>query len=200
VKTWGDLHTKEPTVGSIGAGSPMEVYALTLNRLFGTKIKVVGGYKAGSDIDLAMVRGEIDGRCGTHLTTISSLHRDWLDGPKFNVPVIIAEQRRKDYPDTPAIMEFVKDTPTRQKLELLMVSQKLDRPVLLPPNVPAEQVQQLRDAFDATMKDPAFLAEIHKKNLEIAATAGVEMADAYARAYASPPEIVAAVKEIMGAK
>ena len=107
----------------IGAGSPMEVYASMFNRLFGARIKVVGGYKAGSDIDLAMQRGEIDGRCGTHLTTIKMLHPDWMIGPKFTVPVIVAEKRRQDYPDTPAIMEFVKDDLTRQKLELMMVPQ-----------------------------------------------------------------------------
>src|SRR3954470_10377763 len=117
IRTWDDMRTKEFTVGSIGAGSPMEVYALMFNRLFGAKIKVVGGYKAGSDIDLAMQREEIDGRCGTHLTTTKMLHPDWMIGPKFTVPVIVAEQRRADYPDTPAIMEFVRDDLTRQKLE-----------------------------------------------------------------------------------
>ena len=76
---------------SIGAGSPMEIYAVLVNRLFGARIRVVGGYKAGSDIDLAMQRGEIDGRCGTHLKTIRLLHPDWYAGPKFTVPFIVAE-------------------------------------------------------------------------------------------------------------
>ena len=77
-KTWADMLDKEFTVGSIGVGSQMEVYPAMLNKLFGTKIKVIGGYKAGSDIDLAMERGEVDGRCGTQLTRSGRLHPDWL--------------------------------------------------------------------------------------------------------------------------
>jgi tripartite-type tricarboxylate transporter receptor subunit TctC len=198
IRTWDDMRTKEFTVGSIGAGSPMEVYALMFNRLFGAKIKVVGGYKAGSDIDLAMQREEIDGRCGTHLTTTKMLHPDWMIGPKFTVPVIVAEQRRPDYPDTPAIMEFVKDDLTRQKLELMMVPQKLNRPVLTPPNVPAERVKELREAFDATMKDPAFLAEIEKKGMQIDATGGEEVTNVLAKAYALPADVVAAARDMIG--
>jgi tripartite-type tricarboxylate transporter receptor subunit TctC len=190
--------SKAFTVGSIGAGSPMEVYALVFNRLFGTKIQIVGGYKAGSDIDLAMQRGEIDGRCGTHLTTTKMLHPDWAIGPKFTVPVIVADKRRPDYPDTPAIMEFVKDELTRQKLELMMVPQKLNRPVLTPPNVPAERVKELRAAFDATMKDPAFLGEIAKKGMQIDATGGAEVTNVLAKAYALPEDVVIAVRDMIG--
>jgi tripartite-type tricarboxylate transporter receptor subunit TctC len=133
VKTWADMRAKEMTVGSIGAGSEMELYPAMLNKLFGTRIKVVAGYKAGSDIDLAMERGELDGRCGTHLTTFKALHPGWFAERKIVVPIIIATARRSDLPDAPAIIEFVKDEATRQQLELMMVAQNLDRPVLAPP-------------------------------------------------------------------
>ena len=196
-KTWSDLLQHEVTVGSIGAGSPMEVYALVLDRLFGAKIRVVGGYKAGSDIDLAMERREIDGRCGTHLTTYKSLHPNWVAERKFVVPVIIAEKRRADYPDTPSVMEFVKDESTRQKLELLMVSQNLDRPVLAPPGVPAERIKELRNAFDATMNDPAFLAEIARKNLQVEPTSGAEMTAVLAKAFSVPAGVVDSLRDIM---
>ena len=78
VKTWADMLVKEFTVGSIGAGSEMELYPAMLNKLFATRIKVIAGYKAGSDIDLAMERGELDGRCGTHLTSFKALHPGWF--------------------------------------------------------------------------------------------------------------------------
>src|SRR5215218_4393269 len=129
IRTWDDMRTKEFTVGSIGAGSPMEVYALMFNRLFGAKIKVVGGYKAGSDIDLAMQRQEVDGRCGTHLKSIPALHPDWIRDKRLSVPIIVSEQRSPDHPDTPNVMEFVKDTATRQTIDLVTVTQKLDRPI-----------------------------------------------------------------------
>jgi tripartite-type tricarboxylate transporter receptor subunit TctC len=198
INTFDDLVKRPSTVGSNGAGSPMEVYALMFNRLFGSKIKVVGGYKAGSDVDLAMQRGEIDGRCGTHLNTIRSLHPDWLGKPaKFTVPAIVAAKRRPDYPETPTVMEFVKDDFTRQRLQLLMVPQTLNRPVVVPPNVPAERVKELRAAFDATMKDPAFLADIEKKHLEVNPTGGEEVTKVLAEAYALPPQVVAGFKAMI---
>jgi tripartite-type tricarboxylate transporter receptor subunit TctC len=199
-KTWNDLLTNEVTVGSIGSGSPMEVYAVMLNRLFATKIKVVGGYKAGSDIDLAMQRQEVDGRCGTHLKSIPALHPDWIRDKRILVPIVVAEKRNKDYPDTPALMEFVKDKATRQTIDLLTVTQKLDRPILAPPGTPPERVHDLRSALAATTRDPAFLADIKKRNLTIDPTGAEEMARIYAEAFASPPEVVEAVKAILGAK
>jgi tripartite-type tricarboxylate transporter receptor subunit TctC len=199
-KTWAELLVREITVGSIGAGSPMEAYPALLNRLFGTRIKVIGGYKAGSDIDLAMERGEIDGRCGTHLTTYKSLHPAWMAERKIIVPVLVAEKRRADYPETPTVLEFVKDAPTRQQLELVMITQNLDRPVLVPPGTTAERVAELREALMATLADKAFLAEIEKKNLFVDPVPGEQMAREFAKAFAFPPEIIAAVRETMGIK
>jgi tripartite-type tricarboxylate transporter receptor subunit TctC len=199
-KSWDDLRKNEVTVGSIGAGSPMEVYAIMLNRLFGTKIKVVGGYKAGSDIDLAMQRQEVDGRCGTHLKSIPALHPDWLRDKRLLVPIVVADKRNKDYPDTPALMEFVKDKTTRETIDLLTVTQKLDRPILAPPNTPPERLAELRAALAATASDPAFLAEIAKKNLTIEPTSAEEMTRIYAEAFGSPPDVIEAVKAILGAK
>jgi tripartite-type tricarboxylate transporter receptor subunit TctC len=200
VKTWADMLVKEFTVGSIGAGSEMELYPAMLNKLFATRIKVIAGYKAGSDIDLAMERGELDGRCGTHLTSFKALHPGWFAERKIRVPVIIAERRRADLPDTPALMEFVRDDLIRAQLELMMVAQNMDRPVLAPPGVPAERVTELRAAFDATMADPAFRAEIDKRSLHIDPMRGADMTAAYAKAFSFPPEIIAAVRDVMGAR
>ena len=200
VKTWSDMLLKELTVGSIGAGSEMELYPAMLNKLFATRIKVVAGYKAGSDIDLAIERGELDGRCGTHLTSFRALHPGWFAERKILVPVIIAERRRADLADTPAVMEFVRDETTRQQLELMMVAQNMDRPVLAPPGVPAERVKELRAAFDATMADHAFRADIEKRSLHIDPMRGTDMAAAYAKAFSFPPEIISAVRDVMGAK
>ncbi len=140
IKTWDDMLRREFTVGSSGAGSQMDTYPAILNKLFGTKIKVIAGYKDGTDVYLAMERGELDGRCGGQLTVIKSTRPHWMTEHKFNVPILIADKRSAEFPDTPTIMEFVKDEPTRQQLELVMMTQNLDRPVMLPPGVPAERV------------------------------------------------------------
>jgi tripartite-type tricarboxylate transporter receptor subunit TctC len=200
IKTWADVRTKEYTVGSSGAGSQMDTYPAILNKLFGTRIKVISGYKDGTAVFLAMERGEIDGRCGGQLTVIKSTRPWWLTEHKFNVPIAVAEKRIAEFPDAPSIMEFVHDEPTRQQLDLLLVSQTLDRPVMLPPNVPADRVRELRAAFDATLADPAFRAEVDRRSLHIDPVNGEEMTRAFVRAFSLPPEIIAGAREIMGGK
>src|SRR5262249_10677572 len=148
----------------------------------------------------AMERGEIDGRCGTHLTTYRSLHPAWMAERKIILVALVAEKRRAEYPDTPTVMEFVKDIATRQQLELVMISQDVDRPVLAPPGTPAEGVKELREGLMATLADPAFLAEIERKNLFVDPMPGERMAQEFAKAFAFPPAIIAAVRDTMGVK
>jgi tripartite-type tricarboxylate transporter receptor subunit TctC len=97
-------------------------------------------------------------------------------------------------------LEFAKDEPTRQQIRLLIVTQDLDRPVLAPPGVPADRVKLLRNAFNATMDDPAFRADIDKLRLTLDWVPGEEVAKTIAAAYAMPPEVVAAAKETMAGK
>jgi tripartite-type tricarboxylate transporter receptor subunit TctC len=200
IRTWADMLDKPFTVGSSGAGSQMDTYPAILNKLFGTRMKVIAGYKDGTDVYLAMERGEIDGRCGGQLTVIKSTRPQWLTEHRINVPIVIAEKRIAEFPDTPSIMEFVNDEPVRRQLALLLISQNLDRPIMLPPGVPAERVSELRAAFDATMADPAFRADIDKQNLHLAPTGGAEMTAELMNAFALPPEVIAGAREMMGGK
>jgi tripartite-type tricarboxylate transporter receptor subunit TctC len=196
-KTWDDLLKTQFIVGSSGAGSQMDIYPAMLNKLFGTKIKVIGGYKDGASIFHAMEREEIHGRCGPQITAIKSLRPHWLTERKVVAPIVVGEGRSADFPDAPSIMEFAKDEPTRQQLRLLMLTQDLDRPVLAPPGVPAERVRELRAAFSATMIDPAFRADIERLRLTLDWVKGEDVAKTLANAYAMPPEVVAAAKETM---
>ncbi len=136
-KTWADLLQTPFIVGSSGVGSQMDIYPAMLNKLFGTKIKVIGGYKDGASIFHAMEREEIHGRCGPQLTAIRSLRPQWFTEHKIIIPIMVSERRSRDFPDAPSVMEFAKDEPTRQQIRLLIVTQDLDRPVLAPPGVPA---------------------------------------------------------------
>jgi tripartite-type tricarboxylate transporter receptor subunit TctC len=200
IKTWADMLTREFTVGSSGAGSQMDTYPAILNRLFGTKIKVVAGYKDGTDVYLAMERGEIEGRCGGQLTVIKSTRPQWLTEHKISVPILIAQKRNPEFPDTPTILEFVKDEPTRQQLDLMMVAQGLDRPVMLPPGVPPARVTELRQAFDVTMADEAFHRDVERQNLHVDPVSGVEMTAALQRAFSLPPDVIAGAREMMGGR
>jgi hypothetical protein len=94
------------------------------------------------------------------------LHPDWIRDNRLLVPIVVAEQHNKGYPNVPA----------RQTIDLVTVTQKLDRPILAPPNTPPEQLLELRTALAATARDPGFLAETRKKNLTIDRT-GAEAND-----------------------
>jgi tripartite-type tricarboxylate transporter receptor subunit TctC len=199
-KTWADLLDKPFIVGSSGVGSQMDIYPAMLNKLFGTKIKVIGGYKDGASIFHAMEREEIHGRCGPQLTSIKSLRPQWITEGKVLIPIMISERRSAEFPNAPSIMEFAKDEAMRQQLRLLIVTQDLDRPVLTPPGLPPERVKVLRDAFDATMADPAFRADIGRLRLTLDWVRGDEVAKTISGAYAMAPAIVAAAKETMAGK
>jgi tripartite-type tricarboxylate transporter receptor subunit TctC len=97
-------------------------------------------------------------------------------------------------------MEFAHDEPVRQQIELLIVTQDMDRPVRLPPGVPVERVAELRAAFDATMADEGFRADAERMHLHLDPVRGEDIARALARAYALPNDVVAAAREVMGDK
>jgi tripartite-type tricarboxylate transporter receptor subunit TctC len=200
IKTWADMLSKELVVGSTGAGSQFSILPAMLNKLFGTRIKVINGYKDGGEIFQAMEKGEIEGRCSTQLTAIQSIRPQWLTEHKLAVPILIARQRIAEFPDTPAVMEFAKDASTRQQLELMLLTQDMDRPVLLPPGVPPARVKEMRDALFATLADPAFRAGAQSLHLHLDPVRGEDLAKALADAYALPPDVVAAARETMGEK
>jgi tripartite-type tricarboxylate transporter receptor subunit TctC len=190
IKTWQDALNKEFTVGGTGAGSAMETIPAVLNKFFGTKIKIVSGYKGGNEIYLAMERGEVDGRCAGLVSSINSTRPDWFPQKKVTVPIVVAFKRHPLFPDTPAIGEFAKDDRTRGVLRLLLVPQDMDRPFLAPPGVPPERVAALRKAFHDAMNDPGFQADATRLKLEIEEVSGEAVAGLLAEAYAVPPDIV----------
>jgi tripartite-type tricarboxylate transporter receptor subunit TctC len=189
--------SKPFTVGSTGAGSQMETMPLMLDKLFGTKIKVIGGYVGGNDIYLAMERGEVQGRCGGLISSIESTRPDWFPQKKVNVPIQIAAARNPLFANVPAITEFAKDEPTRKILRLILAPLQMDRPILAPGGVPAARVAALRAAFHAAMNDPGFIAQAAKLHLEIADVSGARVADIIDDAYAMPADVIKRATDAM---
>jgi tripartite-type tricarboxylate transporter receptor subunit TctC len=198
VQTWQDVLTKEFVVGGTGVGSSMLIYPALLNMMFGTKFKVIAGYADGSSVYLAMERGEVQGACGAFLTTIKATLPDWFSGHKFVVPIAIASHRLKDFPDTPAISEFIKDKLTREVFEITFATEKMDRPVLAPPGLPPERTKDLRAAFVATMDDPAFRSEADRLHLTIDYVDGEGLSETVKGVYRLPPEAIAVARQAMG--
>jgi tripartite-type tricarboxylate transporter receptor subunit TctC len=192
IKTWQDVLEKEFTVGGSGIGSQMETMPAMLNKLFGTRMKIISGYKGGNEIYLAMERGEVDGRCGGLVSSINSTRPDWFAQNRISVPMIVALRRSPLFPDVPAVAEFAKDERSRQILHLFVAPQSMDRPILAPPGVPAERIAVLRAAFHAAVNDPGFIAEAKKQHLEVEEVSGEHVADILNGAYALPADVVKA--------
>jgi tripartite-type tricarboxylate transporter receptor subunit TctC len=197
ITKWADLFNKEFLVGGTGAGSQMETMPAMINKLFGTKIKVISGYKGGNDVYLAMERGEVHGRCGGLKSSIKSTRPDWFPQKKVAVPVQIAMTRDPEFADSPALAEFAKDERTKQILELVLAPMGMDRPILLPPGTPAAKVAALRQAFHETMNDPAFVADAARANIEIEEISGPKVAEIVGRAYSMPADVIKAAKDAM---
>jgi len=191
IKTFADLLETKATFGATGLLDDTGRFALLAKNLTGAKIALVLGYPGGNDVTNAMEKGEVDGRFGWSWGSIKSRARPWLDGHKINIVLQQGLKKAPDLPDTPIILDYAKTEQDRQALDLIFAPQSFAWPFIAPPDVPADRLQALRRAFDATMKDADFLAEAQKLNIEIDPMAGEGMAALNKRILAYPPETVA---------
>jgi len=187
VKTWDDMFKREFSLGSSAIGDDTAGFALIMRNVFGAKVKLVTGYPGGNDVNLAMERQEVDGRCGWSWTSLKS-QKQWL--PNINLLVQFNLQRNADLPDVPMALERAKDDEQRQVLRLLIAGQYVGRPFFSTPDIPPERKAALRAAFDATMTDPAFLADAGKADMEISPVSGAAIDAFVADLYKTPQEVV----------
>jgi tripartite-type tricarboxylate transporter receptor subunit TctC len=186
-----DLYTRPMTVGGTGGGSDTDVFPHVLNGVLGTKMKVITGYPGGSDVNLAMERGEVQGRCGWSWSSVVATHSDWIAQHKINVLAQLSLSKHPDLPNVPLIMDFAKTPEQQQILKLIFARQVMGRPYLAPPGMPQERVKALQQAFMDTMKDPAFLAEAKAQKLEINAVSGPEIEQLLKETYQTPKSVAA---------
>jgi tripartite-type tricarboxylate transporter receptor subunit TctC len=198
VKTLADAERQGAVVGSAGAVSDSTIFPRILNGILGTKFRIVSGYKGTETVGLAMERGEVEGTCGATWATIKGARKDWIAGHKISIIVQLALAKHPELPNVALVTEAAKSESARQALELVFAPQAMGRPITAPPDVPADRVHALRAAFDATMKDPAFLAQAAKQKLEVMPLDGASVAALLVRVFASPPEVIAKVKALRG--
>jgi len=132
IATWQDMLTKKTLIGASGAGADSDVFPIVLRNLFQLPMRVVTGYPGGSDLNLAMERGEIDGRCGWSWTSIVSRNRDWLASKRIQITLQIALAKHEDLPDVPLIMDLVADPRRDAALKLIVSRQSIARPFAAP--------------------------------------------------------------------
>jgi len=165
--------------------------------VLGTKLKMITGYKSGAEISLAMERGEVEGRMGWSWSSIVSVNSEWIRDGKIRNIVQFSTSKHADLPNVPLVTELAANAEDRALLELVFSRQVIGRPFIAPPGVDAETVKILRKAFDDTMKDKEFLAEMEKANLEVNPIPGEEVQQLIERLFKTPPAVLERAKQII---
>jgi tripartite-type tricarboxylate transporter receptor subunit TctC len=197
IRTFEDARTKEGA--PFGAVSPNESthdYAFMLRRTAGAKYKVVSGYNGTTEIGLAMERGEVVGSCGWDWASVKAQRADWLRDKKLNVLLQIGIERNDELTrmGVPHVWDYVKSDADRAVVELVIGQQVFQRSYIAPPEIPAQPLSILRTAFDATMKDPQFLADAGKLRIDISPLPGGEVQEIVRKLHATPKDVVQRAK------
>lgn len=190
---------KEVIIGATGRNSPTFTVPQALNEVMGTKFKFVLGYNGAADLNLAMERGEIQGRGASWISVVTQAPQ-YIEQKKLKPLVVDGLTRDPLLPEVPTLVELAK-TP-EQKAALLMIcgSSEFARAVFLPPGVPQDRVDALRRAFDATMKDPDFLAEAKKMMIPVEPNGGENLDKIAREIVATSPQAIALAKKLLGAE
>ena len=183
-----DLYARELIVGTPGGAQGVSAAPILLKNLLHMRIKIIQGYHSPGDVILAMARREVDGVVQT-LGAPEGARRQWIESGQMRVMFNMEHERLAGL-DAPTIFEFIKSEEERQVMTFFSSSMELGRPLMAPPGTPSERVAQLRSAFEATVKDPAFLQEAAALGFEVMPQSGEAIAARVAAAMATPRDIV----------
>ena len=197
-KTIQDAQKQEMVVAGTGAGSDTDTWPVILNELIGTRFKLVTGYQGTMETVMAVERGEAHGRCTFSLSAIKTAKPDWLRDNKINILLQMAVEKHHDYPNVPLVYDLVSKPDDRALLDMMIGTTAMARPFAGPPGLAPDKATLLRRAFDATMKDPAFVAEGEKIQAEILPTRGEDVQKLVERLYATPKPVVERVVKFLG--
>jgi tripartite-type tricarboxylate transporter receptor subunit TctC len=189
-----EIAKQEVVVGTTTPGATMTDFPLLLNDILGYKFKLVRGYSGTPQLNIAIERGEVSGMGGMGWASMKAQTPHWIAEKKIKVLAQFGFKRSAELPDAPTMYEFAKSDADRQAMRMLFARTEYGRPYFLPPGVPADRVEALRRAFDATMKDPAFLAEAAKLQLDVSPMTGEEVQALVADVVNTPPAIAQRVK------
>jgi tripartite-type tricarboxylate transporter receptor subunit TctC len=196
VQVLEDMKNKEIVMGAQAPGSTQFDYPILANRLFGYKFKVVTGYESTPKIHLAMESGEAHGTIA-NWSTLKAISTNWITEKKIRILAQWALTKSPELADVPLFMDQAKTDAERAALRLMLARLEYGRPFFLPPNVPAARVEALRRAFDATMKDPAYLAEADKLKIDVEPLSGEQVAALVDQVSRTDPDTVARVRAAM---
>ena len=194
VKTIDDLRKQEIVAGASGRGAITYFYPMMMNAFLGTKFKIVTGYPGGNQINLAMERGEVQARNNTW-SSWKATRPQWIKDKQIFV-VAQAGPRAPDL-DAPSVEELAKTPDDRLTIELIVSGTQLGRPFATTPDVPADRLAALRNAFRETMKDPEFLKDAAQMNFEVDPVYGEPMQKTVEKILSTPKNLAMRAKEFL---
>lgn len=184
VNTLDDVMTKGMVLGN-GAGDTAVVPAM-LNRLIGTKFKIISGYPGTNAVALAMERGEVDGNMNLEWGSLRAVRADWLTEKKIRILLQVTFRPVPELKDVPSVKDFIKSDEDRDMLQILLAKQDIGRPFVAPPGVAPDIVAMQRTVLEKISKDADFLADAEKMQLIIDPTPGKDLEALVQRVYAIP--------------
>jgi tripartite-type tricarboxylate transporter receptor subunit TctC len=195
IKTWKSLdRSRLVTLGATGVASGSYNDAGILKNLLKQNVRAISGYPGRTEVQLAVERGEVDGECGT----LEGMPENWFTEHKINMVLRMSETKTPEIPDdVPWVGEFVTSQEDMQALRLLIAANELGRPFVASRQVPPEQIEMLRAAFDATMRDPNYLAFAAKRGLGTSAVSGKEAQDIIAQIFTASKAVVDRAREVI---
>jgi tripartite-type tricarboxylate transporter receptor subunit TctC len=167
IATADDVVDKEFTIAVPGRGSTGEFSLRAIQKLLGTKYKLISGYQSGQETKLAMERGEVDATASVQWSTVKVANRDWIEQKKINILVQLGLDKASDLQDIPLAPELAKTADQRRIIELLMLPAAIGRAIMAPPDLPADRLEALRQAFNDMIVDPEFVADVAKAKLTL---------------------------------
>ena len=197
IKTLEQAAEREIILGGTGSGAGIVLLPVLVNNLLGTKFKIVTGYRTSEDVNLGMERGEVQARA-FGFGSITSQHPDWLTEHKVTFLVQSGAKREKLLPDVPLLTELARTDEQRQIFRLFSSAPALGQPYVAPPGLPADRLGVLRDAFAATLKDEAFLADAEKIRFDVDTIGAADTAAIVHETTHASPDIIAKAKLAMG--
>ena len=200
VRTIKDLQEREFTVAATGINANSGLVPTVLNRVMGTKFKIIMGYPGSNEMSLAMERGEVEGRCGWSRSSLMTTKPTWVSEKKINLLLQAGLQKSPLMPDVPLALAGVRDEGDRQLLKLAVAWDEMAWPFAAPPGIPADRAQALRAAFAAVLKDPEIVVQAGREGLDLNLVPAENIERILDEVYATPEPILAKMKDIVRAK
>jgi tripartite-type tricarboxylate transporter receptor subunit TctC len=190
-----EMREKEVIFGATGATGPLVKSALAVKNLLGVKMKVVSGYQGSASVKIAITRGEVHGICGLPMSTITSFWRDEYQAGAFKPIIQLSGSKQAELKDIPHVDDYAKSEDDRKVFGLIFGTQALGRLFVSPPTMPAARRDALRKALIDTMRDPEFIADAARTQIDISPMTGEQVEAFIARLSTMSPAVIERTKQ-----